>query len=149
METDMKIIRNSKLAGMVVAATLSVGAVGVSAGTASADRPFEDSDVDIFTDENPCTGNEMEITINFVARVHLHGDRVVVSVSRTGTTSDGYAMDHSVESFVVNGHVARGSFSDNWVNDDGSRFQAKGSFVDNLNKGELMVDRFRLRCIKP
>jgi hypothetical protein len=66
--------------------------------------------VDIFTDENPCTGNEMEITINF---------------------------------------VARGSFSDIWVNDDGSGFEAKGSFVDNLNKGELMVDRFRLRCIKP
>ena len=128
---------------------LSVGLLGLSAGTASADRPFEVSFSDTFTDVNPCTGDEQEITINLVASIHEHGDRQVVHVDRTGTTDDGYVMDHGVETFVFNGHVARGSFTDNWVDSNGSRFQAKGSFVDNLNKGELMVDRFRLRCIKP
>ena len=105
--------------------------------------------MDIFTDVNPCTGEAMEVTINFVARVHLHGDREVVSVARTGTTDDGYVMRHSTESFVFNGHVVRGSFTDNWVNNDGSKFKAQGTFVVNINQDEQMVDRFRLRCLKP
>ena len=133
----------------VAASMLSVGLLGLSAGTASADRPFEVSFSEIFTDVNPCTGDEQEVTINNVVSVHEHGDRQVVHVDRTGTTSDGYVMDHGVLTFVFNGHVARQTFTDNWVDSNGSRFQAKGSFVDNLNKGELMVDRFRLRCIKP
>ena len=133
----------------VAASMLSVGLLGLSAGTASADRPFEDSFSDTFTDVNPCTGDEQEVTINGVVSVHLHGDRRVVHIDRTGTTDDGYVMDHGVGSFVFNGHVDRSTFTDNWVDSNGSRFQAQGSFVYNLNKDELIVDRFRVRCIKP
>lgn len=129
---------------------LSVGLLGLSAGTASADRPFEVFFSENITAVNPCTGDEHDITINNVVRIHEHGDREVVHVNdRTGTTSDGYVMDHGVLTIVFNGHVALQTFTDNWVDSNGSRFQVQGSFVDNLNQGELMVDRFRQRCIKP
>ena len=80
---------------------------------------------------------------------HLHGDREVAHIATTGSTDSGYVMEHGVSSFVFNGHVARGTFTDNWVNpDDGSRFQARGAFVFNLNTEKLLVDTFSLRCIK-
>ena len=137
------------LVKFVAVSMLSVGLLGLSAGTASADRPVEVTFLETFTDVNPCTGDEQKLTINNVASIHEHGDRQVVHVDRTGTTSGGYVMDHGVLTIVLNGHVARQTFTDNWVDSNGSRFQAQGSFVDNLSQGELMVDRFSLRCIKP
>ena len=89
------------------------------------------------------------VTINIVDRVHFHGDRVVVHGDRTGTTDDGYVMEHGVRSIVFNGHVSRRAFTDNWVHPNGSRFQADGSDVFNLNTGETKVERLRVRCIKP
>jgi hypothetical protein len=142
----MKTIRNSKLAGLIAAAALSVGAVGLIGSPVSADKPVEISPPSqTFTDTNPCTNTEMEVTINLEVRLHVHGDNEVVHVSKTGTTNDGYVMNHGVESFVFNGNVARGSFTDNWTNADGSKFKAQGVFV--AKEDGVVVDRFTLRCV--
>ncbi len=141
----MKTIRHSKLAGLVAAAALSLGAVGLISSPVSADKPFEFSNSDTFSDINPCTGTPMEVTIESVGRVHIHGDNEIVHVSKTGTTDDGYVMKHGVQSFVFNGNVARGSFTDNWTNADGSKFKAQGVFV--AKEDGVVVDRFTLRCV--
>ena len=139
-----------RLAGVAVATIVGATVAVAAAGTASADRPIEIVDPgEPFTDVNPCTGLDHEITINGVVRLHLHGEREVAHIATTGSTDSGYVMEHGVSSFVFNGHVARGTFTDNWVNpDDGSRFQARGAFVFNLNTEKLLVDTFSLRCIK-
>jgi hypothetical protein len=141
----MKTIRNSKFAGLIAAAALSVGAVGLIGSPVSADRPVEFSDSDTFPDTNPCTDTPMEVTINFDVSLHLHGGKQVVHVSTTGTTDDGYVLNHGVESQVFNGNVFRFAFTDNWTNADGSKFKAQGVFV--AKEDGVLVDRFTLRCV--
>jgi len=130
----------------VVAAILAIVLLAF-ATPAGADRPVEFTDSTTFTDTNPCSGLEFEVTINFEIRLHVHGDNFVVHVKETGTTDDGYVMDHGVLTQVFNGNIFRQTFTDNWHRADGSKFKAQGNFVDNLNTGEVQVDNFSLRCI--
>ena len=88
------------------------------------------------------------MTINFEGREHLgHNGNYVDHIKRTGTTSDGYVMNHGVENFVFNGNVARGSFTDQWRNPDGSKFKAQGVFVFDISAGEPVVDKLDVSCI--
>ena len=137
--------------GVAVAAASIIGATValVGSGTASADRPLEAVGSEVFTDVNPCTGLDHEITLDLVFRVHLHDGREVVHVTRTGSTDSGYVMEQGVQIFVLNGRVIRAAFTDNWQNSDGSIFKAQGTFVANLTTGDTLVDRFSLRCIAP
>jgi len=61
-------------------------------------------------------------------------------------------MNHRVETRVFNGNVFRRAFTDNWTNDDGSKFKAQGVFVVQLDgedpsQNEVRVDKFTLRCV--
>lgn len=133
----------SRLGALTVA--LGFAAVGL-ASPAAADAPAEISVTDTFVDINPCTGEEHEVTINVDIREHIHANgNIVARATRTGTTSDGYVMDHGRDSFVFNGNVARGTLNDVWRSADGSVFQAQGVFV--AKEDGVVVDRFRLRCI--
>lgn len=135
-----------RLTALGIAAGVSVAGLGI--GPASADAPAEFSVVDSFTAENPCTGEDHGITINIDIREHLHRNgNMIGRASRTGTTSDGYVMDHGLENFVFNGNVARGTLNDTWRNAAGSIFKAQGTFV--AKEDGVVVDRFRLRCVKP
>jgi hypothetical protein len=142
----MKTIRNSKLAGLIAAAALSVGAVGLIGSPVSADKPVEFSNSAAISDINPCTNAPFTVMLNFDVRLHIHGDNEIRHVSRTGTTSDGYVMKNGVESSVFNGNVFRASFTENWANaDDGSKLQVRGVFV--AKEDGVVVDRFTLRCL--
>ena len=138
--------RIGRLAAVTLAA--GIGVVGLTGSPASADRPIEFSDSSTFADVNPCTDELVDITINVDVRLHEHKNgNVVVHVSRTGTTSDGYVMDHGQENFVSNGNVVRSTLNDVWRNGDGSAFQAQSVFV--AKEDGVVVGGFRLRCVKP
>lgn len=141
----MSITRKTQFARLVAGAALVAGVVGGIGSPASADKPTEFTDSGTFTAENPCTGEEHDVTLTVEGREHSHGQRFIAHLSRTGTTSDGYVMDHGVETVSFNGKVFRAAFTDNWSNDDGSRFQASGVFVER--GGEVLVDKFTLRCL--
>ena len=135
-------MRMRKTTGAIVAIAMLF-----AAAPAVADAPISITDSSTFVDVNPCTEEPHEVTINFDVSLHLHGDREVVSIARSGSTDDGYTMIAGAESFVFNGNVARGAFVDQWRNDDGSKFMVHGNFLFHIKKDELLVDRFRLTCI--
>ena len=145
----MKSRTKNKTIRRTIGGSLAAGACLVGLGTvpAAADAPARFSDSVTFTAVNPCTGQEHDITLNFEIAEHQHRNNFVVHSSRTGETSDGYVMKHGSESFVDNGNVARGAFTDNWRSSDGSKFKAQGVFVFDITNEELRVDRFSLRCI--
>lgn len=123
-------------------------AVSIGAPSALAERPVELEVTQVFPDINPCTSEPMLVTIHLSIREQIKDNgNVVVHVSRTGSTDDGYVMDHGVESFVFNGNVVRAALTDTWRSDDGSHFKAQGVFV--ATEDGPLVDRFRLRCVRP
>ena len=135
--------------GRLAAAALAagVGVVGFAI-PAAADAPAEFTVTNTFPDINPCTGEPMEVTITAEVREHVHANgNIVARAARTGATSDGYVMDHGRDSFVFNGKVASGTFTDTWRSADGSHFKAQGVFVSK--EDGVVVDRYRLRCVKP
>jgi len=134
-----------KAIGRLTALTIAsaFGIAGLGAAPVAADAPAGFT----FTNIIPCSGEEIDVTITFHERVHLgHDGRFVGQRSVTGTTSDGYVMEHGRERIVFNGNNASGSLNDTWRNADGSMFKAQGHFLDK--DGELVVDSFRLRCVK-
>ena len=138
-----------KTVGRLTALTIAsgFGIAGLGAAPVAADAPAEFTFSNTFTEINPCSGEEIDITITADERVHLgHDGKFVGRLSKTGTTSDGYVMEHGRERVVFNGNNASGSLNDTWRNADGSMFKAQGHFLDK--DGELVVDSFRLRCIK-
>ncbi len=134
-----------RLTAVAAIAAISVGTIGLTGSSASADRPVEFGESITFTDVNPCTESPMEVTINFVVRLHEHGDRFVAHVSRTGSTDDGYVMDHGVETASSNGNVFRQAVADRFRNEDGSTFQIHGVLVEK--EDGVRVDRLTLRCL--
>ena len=144
----MKTITTKRIRRIAAAAAISIGIGGLIGGNVSADAPIEFSDSVTFSDINPCTIEPMEVTVNVDVSVHTgHKNNVVLHVSRTGTTSDGYVMAHGVETIQENKNVLRAVFNDIWRNDDGSSFQVRGVFV--AKQSGIVVDRFRLRCFQP
>ena len=112
-----------------------------------ADKPVTFTDSVTFTDVNPCSGVDHEVTIDVVVSIHEHRNSVVAHADRSGTTDSGFTMIAGTESFVANGNVERGAFTDQWRHPDGSKFVAQGQFVFNLNQQEFLVDNSSLRCL--
>lgn len=139
--------RGSLKRKMGIAVATALCFVGLGTTPLGADAPTTVSAVDVFPDTNPCSGEPMLVTINFEGRFHEHKNVFVGHGSKTGSTSDGYVMNHGVDNFVSNNNIERGAFTDNWRNSDGSKFKAQGSFVFDLRSGELLVDNFSLRCV--
>ena len=116
---------------------------------AAADPPVEEPILDVFTDINPCSGEEMTVTFVGSVRVHEHGARVIAIAQRTITTSDGFE-GHGVDSFVDNGQVVRATLTDILTNEaTGQRFRAHFEFVLDLATDTVRVDRGELTCLGP
>lgn len=135
----------NRLTTVAAIAGISIGSMGLMGSSASADRPAEPVVQLTFEAVNPCTDEPIEVTINAVVRLHEHGDRFVAHVSRTGSTDDGYVMDHGVETALFNGNVVRQAITDNFRNEDGSKFQVQG--VNVVKEDGVRVERFTVRCL--
>ncbi len=134
--------------GLVALAVTGLLVIGFAAGPASADPPTEFSVTNTFVALNPCTGLEHEITITLEIREHQgHPNNLTGRASRTGSTSDGFVMNHGVEHLQVNGNTVSNGFTDQWRHPDGSKFKAQGHIVFDQSAGELIVDRFSLTCL--
>jgi hypothetical protein len=113
---------------------------------ALADPPVIDAWTDVFTDVNPCSGEDHEVTINNEARVHQHSNNTVIIASRTGNTDSGFEM--------VSGtlHLVRGErtagVTDVWHNPaTGEKFVAHVTLVLDPNTLTVQVERVSLRCL--
>ena len=116
---------------------------------AAANPPVEEPILDVFTDINPCSGEEMTVTFVGSVLVHEHGERVIAIAHRTITTSDGFE-GHGVDSFVDNGQVAKFTLNDILTNEaTGQRFRAHNVFVVDLATDTLRVGRSELTCLSP
>ena len=112
-----------------------------------ADRPDTFTDSVTFTDVNPCTGVDHEVTINFEVSVHENRNTLVVHADRSGTTDSGFTMIAGTQSFVSNGNIERVGLTDQWRHPDGSKFVSQGQIVFNLNQQEVLVEHGSLRCL--
>ena len=131
--------------------TLAIGLLSVVALAfpvpAAANPPVEEPILDVFTDINPCTGEEMTVTFVGSVLVHEHGDRVIATAHRTITTSDGFE-GHGVDSFVDNGQVLKFTQTDVVTNEaTGQRFRAHSVFVLDLATDTVRVGRGELTCL--
>ena len=116
---------------------------------AAANRPVEEPIHFVFSDINPCTGEEVTVTFVGSALVHEHGDRLIATLHRTVTTSDGF-KGHGVDSFVDNGRVLRATLTDILTNKaTGQRFRAHTQFVLDLATDSVRVARGELICLGP
>ena len=131
----------------LVVVLLSVVALAFAA-PAAADRPTEEPIFEMFTDVNPCTGNNMTVTFIGTAFVHSHDSRTIVHAERTITTSDG-GVGHGTDSFVDNGQVLMSRITDVMTNASGDRFRARGVFVLDISTDTVRVERFALTCLGP
>jgi hypothetical protein len=131
----------------VVIGLMSVVALALAA-PAVADRPTPFTFEDVFPDVNPCTGNDMTVTIAGSGFVHQHGSRVVGYTQRTITTSDGF-VGHGTDSFVDNGQILKFRQTDILTNASGDRFRARAVFVLDLATDTAKVDKFELTCLGP
>jgi len=118
------------------------------AAPAAADPPTAFPFEFTFDDVNPCTGATMTVTIAGTEFVHFHDGRIVARRERTITTSDG-SVGRGTESFVDNGQVVRGRFTDIMTNPSGYRFRARGVFVFDISTETVRVDKFELTCLGP
>ncbi len=133
-----------------IVASLGLAALMIAAlaPAALADRPTLFTDSDTFTDVNPCTGEEHEITINFEFYDHDHENGAFVSPAvRSGTTDDGYVMQNGRDILVFTGNIVVAPFMDQWRHPDGSKFVARGVFVGDFRDFQVRVDNFSLECI--
>jgi hypothetical protein len=141
-------LRRGVIMKRLVIALLSVVALAFPV-PAAANPPVEEPILDVFTDINPCSGEEMTVTFVGSVRVHEHGERVIATAHRTITTSDGFE-GHGVDSFVDNGQVVKFTLNDIMTNEaTGQRFRAYSVFVIDLATDTVRVDRFELTCLGP
>jgi hypothetical protein len=135
-------VRRTLVAGLASTALLLA-----TSGPAAADPrvqfgPFTDT----FRDVDPCTGRTHTVTIVQTFFVHEHGDRFIGKGVSTISTSSGYVgRGHS--SFVVNGNVEAGRFTDILTRPSGARIRAQGVAVIDVRSGTVRVERFTLTCV--
>jgi hypothetical protein len=133
---------------LLIAVLLGLAALAFAV-PAAADPPTAFPFSDTFEDVNPCTGDTMSVTIAGTSFVHFHDSRIVARSERTITTSDG-SVGHGTDSFVDNGQIVRGRFTDIMTNASGGyRFRARGVFVFDISSETQRVDRFELVCLGP
>jgi len=132
----------------LVVGLLSVVALAFAV-PAAANPPVEEPILDVFTDINPCSGEEMTVTFVGSVLVHEHGERVIAIAQRTITTSDGFE-GHGVDSFVDNGQVLRATLTDILTNEAiGQRFRAHTVIVVDLATDTARVEHGELTCLGP
>jgi hypothetical protein len=119
----------------------------VGAAPALADRPVTETEDFSFTAPNPCGGIHT-LTFHIEWRIHEHGDKLIVTAKRSGSTSDGFVLVNGTQVWVNNGHVQSNGVNDIWYNEaTGERFRVWGWTVFNFETGTLQMDRFSPTCL--
>lgn len=127
--------------------------IGLVAAPAAADKPIPiNFDEPTIFGVNPCTELPHEIQLRFEGYEHFHQNNYVRSGAfSSGSTSDGYVMDHGREHWVIsdshNNHSLNVTFHNTWSNDGGSKFAVTGIWRWDFDTGENRY-RFNARCIK-
>lgn len=134
-----------KAIGALVASAMLVV---LMAAPALADKPITISDSDTFTDVNPCSGLEHEVTIDFSITIHEHRNNLVLQLDSSVVTDDGFEGSGH-ETFVDNGNIATSTLNFVLNNPEtGAKFTVKGHFTFDIRNDELRVDRFVFNCVK-
>lgn len=137
------------LAARVLTIALSLAlSLAPFAAPAFADAPATFPFVEVFTDENPCTGEDQTITVTGTAYVHEHERVFLVHVDRTITTSAGFEGTGS-STFVNNGEVLKLSLRDMLASDSGARMRAGFIFVFDLSLGTVKAFHGGVICVRP
>jgi hypothetical protein len=125
-----------------------VGAMFVlsAASPAAADPAFEVSIVETFTDIDPCTGLEHEVTLDVTFYVHNHDDDSVARGVRSLSTTLGYTGG-GTSSYVWNGNVEMFRLTDVITNESGDKILARAVFQADLRNETARIDKFDLTCL--
>ena len=126
------------------AITLCIGAT-----PAAADAPVTIEESVTFEDVQPCSGELVEITLNFVDRVHAdHPNNFVVNSEVSGSMSDGSTLVKGTRHFNENATGLRANLNDIWVNEaTGDRFQVVGVLVVKFDDDVPKVESLRFTCV--
>jgi hypothetical protein len=119
------------------------------ATTALADRPTHITlDPETRTEEDPCTGQLHEVTINFDTYVHLgHSHNEVDRAVITGFTSSGYELIAGNDLVMEGSNVFKYSGKQMWHHEDGRKFFTTGLIVMDKITGEVNASNFVGWCI--
>lgn len=131
---------------LLIAALLAASLVLVLVASAGAGPPVESADEVTFTDVDPCTGLEHEVTIVTTFFDHFHEGLSVGRGASSLTTSSGY-VGHGTASFVQNRNVVVFRLTDLLADGSGNRIKASILFVLDLSSDTTRVDRSDLTCL--
>lgn len=134
-----------KAIGALVASAMLVV---LMAAPALADEPVSFDFSETFTDVNPCTGLEHEVTIDFTVTLHEHQNNTVIQLDGTVTTDDGFEGT-GLQTAVLTKNF--GTATLNFVVDNpdtGAKFTVKGNFKFDFRTGEFRVERVAVNCVK-
>jgi hypothetical protein len=94
--------------------------IGLVAAPAAADKPTEIVwPLITYEGWDPCTGEVMTETIQWIGNVHSHRNNVVETAKVTGFTSTGYVMLSSPDVVMINGNVLMTVYNKRWIRPDG------------------------------
>lgn len=134
--------------GCVVACSAMI--LAITGLPALADKPFEFSDsVTNPNLINPCSGETHAITFHLDFKYHRHTNNEVLTVARSGSTSDGYEMIAGRETRTLNARsgIFTARFMDMWRRGPGDMFQARGHIIVDFNTGDVKVNQLTFTCL--
>jgi hypothetical protein len=114
-----------------------------------ADRPVLYQWEETFTDWNPCTEQENEVTIYHNWYEHWHRNNAVFMDKYTGETDDGYYLydgKYHISGNFVNSQIEE-RIRDTWVSADGSSYRFHYMVVWVWDVGEARMEDIRYECL--
>ncbi len=132
---------------LLVAAVAGLTFGGLS-GFAAADRPTTIPFFIEFTDVNPCTGDEVTVTMIGELIIHEHNGRFVIRIPRTITTSDGFEGRGDLTQ-VINGKIETFTLNDMLTHESGAKFRSHHVTVINLSTETVQVEKGDEFCVVP
>ncbi|NIN67490.1 MAG: hypothetical protein GTO63_22865 [Anaerolineae bacterium] len=129
--------KSSLRKALLVALVASIAFLGFS-GWAEAGKPTAVPFYFQFTDVNPCTGNDVTVTMIGTLWFHDHDGRSVVRIPRTITTSDGFEGRGTLNE-VINGKIEKFTLNDMLTHESGDKFRAHFVLVVDLSTGTVRV----------
>ncbi len=124
---------------LVIALTLAIlflGLVAPAAADAPTDNPFEM----VFEDVDPCTGEDLIVTMTGTWREHFHNGRFVAYMERTITTSPIEYTGRGTTILNHNGEVRVFAINDMLVSESGDRIRAHYVLVFDISGDSVLVE---------
>lgn len=98
---------------------------------------------------NPCSGEGHTVTLDYTLRIHEHANAVVITYAGHVSSDDGFsAIGRGVQ--VETTRVFKDHAHSVMVNPDtGERFTANITFVEDVETGDVRIDRADFKCVSP